>query len=52
MRRDDLAYLLDILIAAQKAIGYLNPLSFNEFESSDLHQDAVMRALEIMGEGS
>jgi uncharacterized protein with HEPN domain len=52
MQRDDTAYLLDILIAANKAIGYLDELSWNEFETSELHQDAAMRALEIIGEAA
>ena len=52
MQRDDAAYLLDILIAANKAIGYLDELSWNEFETSELHQDAAMRALEIIGEAA
>jgi len=52
MQRDDTAYLLDILIAANKAIGYLGRLSWEEFETSELHQDAAMRALEIIGEAA
>jgi uncharacterized protein with HEPN domain len=52
MQRDDSAYLLDILIAAHKAIDYLDGLSWNEFETSELHQDAAMRALEIIGEAA
>jgi uncharacterized protein with HEPN domain len=52
MQRDDTAYLLDILIAANKALNYLHNLTFREFEKSELHQDAVMRALEIIGEAA
>jgi uncharacterized protein with HEPN domain len=52
MQRDDTAYLLDILIAAGKAIGYLDGLSWYDFETSELHQDAAMRALEIIGEAA
>ena len=52
MQRDDAAYLLDILIAAKKAISYLDGLSWEEFEASELHQDAAMRALEIIGEAA
>jgi uncharacterized protein with HEPN domain len=52
MHHDDTAYLLDILIAANKAMGYLEGLTLMEFESSELHQYAVMRALEIIGEAA
>jgi len=52
MQRDDTAYLLDILIAANKAISYLDKLSWDEFEISELHQDAAIRALEIIGEAA
>jgi uncharacterized protein with HEPN domain len=49
MRRDD-AYLLDILIAARRAIRCLEGLTRAEFEPSDLNQNAVMRPLEIIGQ--
>jgi len=42
MRRDE-AYLLDILLAARKAL---------EFAQSELHQNAVIRPLEIIGEAA
>jgi uncharacterized protein with HEPN domain len=51
MRRDD-AYLLDILIAARKALKFVKGLDRNEFEDNELIQNAVMRPLEIIGEGS
>ncbi len=51
MKRDD-AYLLDILIAARKAIGFLQGISRTQFEGSELHQAAVIRPLEIIGEAA
>ncbi|MGD8626658.1 MAG: DUF86 domain-containing protein [Anaerolineae bacterium] len=51
MRRDD-AYLLDILIAARRAIEFLADLTWEEFAASDLHQNAVVRTLEIIGEAA
>jgi uncharacterized protein with HEPN domain len=51
MRRDN-AYLLDILIAARKALKFLEGMTWEEFERSDLHQSAVMRPLEIIGEAA
>ena len=51
MSRDD-AYLLDILIAARKACKFVEGLSVDDFRGSDLHQDAVLRALEVIGEAA
>jgi len=51
MRRDD-AYLLDILIAARKARSFLEGMTWEQFVGSDLHQSAVMRPLEIIGEAA
>ena len=51
MQRDD-AYLLDILIAARKARKFLESMTWKEFERSELHQNAVMRPLEIIGEAA
>src|SRR5574338_1093532 len=51
MRRDD-AYLLDILIAARKALQFVEGINRNEFEDNELVQNAVMRPLEIIGEAS
>jgi uncharacterized protein with HEPN domain len=51
MRRDD-AYLLDILIAARKALKFVEGIDQNEFEDNELVQNAVMRPLEIIGEAS
>ncbi len=51
MRQSD-AYLLDMLVAARKAASYVQGLDYERFLQSDLHQDAVIRALEIVGEGA
>jgi len=39
MQRDE-AYLLDILIAARKALRFLEGMSWEDFQQSELHQDA------------
>lgn len=51
MRKDD-AYLLDILLAARKVLQYAGSMKQEEFDGSELVQDAVMRQLEIMGEAA
>jgi uncharacterized protein with HEPN domain len=51
MQRDE-AYLLDILIAARRAVRFLKGMTWEAFEQSELHQNAVMRPLEIIGEAA
>jgi uncharacterized protein with HEPN domain len=51
MQRDE-AYLLDILLAARKALRYTSDQTWGEFEGSELHQDAVLHSLEIIGEAA
>ena len=51
MRRDEV-YLLDMLIAARKALKFVEGIDSAEFEDSELIQNAVMRPLEIIGEAS
>ncbi len=51
MQRDE-AYLLDILIAARKALKFLEDITWEGFERSELHQHAVIRPLEIIGEAA
>jgi len=51
MRRDD-AYLLDILIAARKALQFVEGINQKQFEDNELIQNAVMRPLEIIGEAA
>jgi len=48
----DAAYLLDILVAARKVLGFTKGVSWEEFQRSDLLQNAVMRPLEIIGEAA
>jgi len=51
MARDE-AYLLDILIAARKALAFVEGMTWENFSQSELHQNAVMRPLEIIGEAA
>jgi uncharacterized protein with HEPN domain len=51
MGRDE-AYLLDILIAARKALDFLEGMSWEDFVKSELHQSAAMRPLEVIGEAA
>lgn len=51
MRRDE-AYLLDIRLSASKALRFIDGLTWEEFESSELHQNAVPHSLEIIGEAA
>ena len=51
MWRDE-AYLLDILNAARRSQEFISGLTWEDFENSRLHQDAVMRTLEIIGEAA
>ncbi len=51
MRHDD-AYLLDMLLAARDAVEFAEGLTFPEFEQSRLNQNAVLKAIEIIGEAA
>ena len=51
MRRDD-ALLLDMLVAARKAARFVDGLTYSQYERSDLHQNALFKALEIVGEAA
>jgi len=51
MRRDD-AYLLDILIAARDATGFIAELRHEDFLASTLHRYAIVKAIEIIGEAA
>ena len=51
MWRDD-AYLLDILLAASEAAKFAEGLTFESFKGSKLHQHAIVRTLEIVGEAA
>ena len=51
MQRDE-ALLLDILIAARRALKYMKGVSRADFEKNEMRQDAVTRPLEIVGEAA
>ena len=51
MRRDG-AYLLDMLLAAQDVLEFSAGLTWSEFERSRLHQSAVLKAIETIGEAA
>ena len=48
----DAALLLDMLLAARDARGFLAGLDEAAFLSSRLHQNAVIRSLEVIGEAA
>jgi uncharacterized protein with HEPN domain len=51
MSRDD-ALVLDIVLAADDAQSFVQGMDFTTFETSRLHQNAVIRSLEIIGEAA
>ena len=48
MRRDD-AYLLDILIAARKALKFVEGIDREKFDDNEIIQNVVIHPLEIIG---
>lgn len=50
--RHDSAYLIDILHASKSARTFIENLSEEAFYESELHQSAVVRQLEIIGEAA
>jgi uncharacterized protein with HEPN domain len=48
----DLAWVLDILQASRKAVEYARGLNEEQFQTSGLHQDAILRQLTIVGEAA
>ena len=50
--RRDLAFCLDMLLAAEDAVSFVAGLDERAFLASDLHQSAVIRKLEVIGEGA
>lgn len=48
----DAALLLDIMLAAEDALSFVAGLDERAFLASDLHQSAVIRKLEVMGEAA
>lgn len=52
MRRDDAAYLLDMLVAARDAVAFADGLSYDEYLGDRRHQLAILKAVEIVGEAA
>jgi uncharacterized protein with HEPN domain len=50
MPREDDSYLRDMLLAARDAVGFAAGLTYAQFEESRLHQNAILKAIEIIGE--
>jgi uncharacterized protein with HEPN domain len=51
MWRDD-AYLLDMLLAAHKVQNFTQNVAWEQFQSDELIQNAVMRQIQIIGEAA
>ena len=52
MPREDAAWLADMLLACRKLSRYTDGMSFKKFASDERTQDAVLRALEGVGEAA
>ena len=52
MRRDDAAYLLDMLLAAREALSFTEGLSYDEFARDRRTQLSVLKSVEIVGEAA
>jgi len=52
MSRDETLYLADIESACEKVLKYTRGMSYQQFTKDDLHFDAVLRNLEIIGEAA
>ena len=52
MRRDEAAYLLDMLLAAQDALEFSSALTFQQFARDRLRQNAIFKSIEIIGEAA
>ena len=51
MRHDD-SYLIDMLQAARRAVAFAADLTYPQLQDSDLHQNAIVKVLEIIGEAA
>ena len=51
MNRDG-AYLLDMLLAAHDEVEFTGRITYSQFENSRLHQNAIFKALEIVGKAA
>lgn len=52
MPRDEAAYLIDMMVASSKARKYVYGMTYRQFRESDLHQSAVLKQVEIVGEAA
>ena len=52
MPHDETAYLLDILHAAQDVEEFASGLTFFQFQRSRLHQNAILKSIEVIGEAT
>jgi len=50
--RDDSTYFLDILVAARKIQKFSAGLTQERFNESELHQSAIVRELQVIGEAA
>ena len=50
MSRDESLYLADIQESCEKVLRYTKGMTYKNFVNDDLHFDAVLRNLEIIGE--
>jgi len=50
MSRDESLYLADIQESCEKVLRFTKSMTYKEFVHDDLHFDAVLRNLEIIGE--
>ena len=48
----DETFLVDMLAAARRALRFVDGMSLDAFERSELHQSAVVKQLEIIGEAA
>ena len=51
MERDG-AYLLDMLLSARDAVDFAGRITYSQFQDSRLHQNAILKAVEIVGEAA
>jgi uncharacterized protein with HEPN domain len=50
--RDDVTLLYDIRTATEKALAYVDGMTFDDFDDDERTQDAVIRQMEIIGEAA
>lgn len=52
MPPDDDGYLVDMLVAARRAVAFSDDLTYVEFLASELHQSAMKYEVQIVGEAA